>query len=508
MAKSWTIGCDSGCDLVVDRPVVSGTHCRLTQLDDGFLLEDLGSTNGTYVNGRRVTAPLRVSRSDTITLGQVEPMPWPAEATAEPTRVVRIGREPDNDVVVDLPTVSGHHARLVWEGAAGEAVLEDLGSSNGTSLGAPGQRITRTVVTATDTVYLGTHALALAPILARFGAAPAPSNVVPDAALEHATEPVTAAVVAEPAGAAAPSPEGSHPRTFGSDVRDELVRAWGPAWRPVVLLVQAVVVAVVIVGVLRPDPHALATREGWVEATRALAALLFWLGLAAVWFGMTTAVVSRFCPASTRARSVTSPAAPLMAEMIVLAVLCGVQCLVAWMVVAGGASLRGAGPETLALLLLAAAVGLALGLTVVVLLPRAPIVWLGLLLLLPLLFWLIGGEWKPLPAMAGWARTAASAAPSRWVFEGLLLVESASRPAPTDARPVDLAEPYFPAATLRMGLAADATALAATLLGLGMVATFIATDPKAEKPASTPTRPASSDAPRGPEAPGSGSLPD
>jgi hypothetical protein len=98
-------------------------------------------------------------------------MPWPAEVPPSrpaPSRFVRVRRVPDNDVVVKLPTVSGHHARLVWEGTAGEAVLEDFGSSNGTSLKAPGLPITCAVVTATDTIYLGTHALTLAPILPRF----------------------------------------------------------------------------------------------------------------------------------------------------------------------------------------------------------------------------------------------------------------------------------------------------------------------------------------------------
>ena len=47
MARSWTIGSGPDCDLVVDRPVVSGRHCRLTRVGDGYLLEDLGSTNGT-----------------------------------------------------------------------------------------------------------------------------------------------------------------------------------------------------------------------------------------------------------------------------------------------------------------------------------------------------------------------------------------------------------------------------------------------------------------------------
>ncbi len=45
---------------------------------------------------------------------------------------VTIGRKPDNDIVIDNPAVSGHHARIVKQGE--EYVLEDLNSTNGTFL--------------------------------------------------------------------------------------------------------------------------------------------------------------------------------------------------------------------------------------------------------------------------------------------------------------------------------------------------------------------------------------
>jgi hypothetical protein len=48
-----------------------------------------------------------------------------------------IGRAPDNNVVIDDPTVSNHHARLSWSGAA--LVVEDLSSANGTYV--DGQRV-------------------------------------------------------------------------------------------------------------------------------------------------------------------------------------------------------------------------------------------------------------------------------------------------------------------------------------------------------------------------------
>jgi ABC-type multidrug transport system ATPase subunit len=73
----WLIGSHPDCDLVVDDPHVSGRHCQLTQTAQGFQLVDLKSTNGTYVNGTRLIAPVLVRPTDQITLGYSAAMPWP-----------------------------------------------------------------------------------------------------------------------------------------------------------------------------------------------------------------------------------------------------------------------------------------------------------------------------------------------------------------------------------------------------------------------------------------------
>ncbi len=113
-------------------PRCRGRHCRLTEIADGYLLEDLGSSNGTYVNGARIAAATRVSASDVITLGMKVPMSWP-EATASPgARIVRIGRDADNDIVLDDPRVSSHHARLIVSGS--QTLIEDRFAVGGSSL--------------------------------------------------------------------------------------------------------------------------------------------------------------------------------------------------------------------------------------------------------------------------------------------------------------------------------------------------------------------------------------
>lgn len=63
------IGREDDCDIIIDDQGVSRNHCRLVRRDHGFEVEDGGSTNGTYVNYRRIErAPLR--DGDRIRLGQ------------------------------------------------------------------------------------------------------------------------------------------------------------------------------------------------------------------------------------------------------------------------------------------------------------------------------------------------------------------------------------------------------------------------------------------------------
>ena len=162
-----TIGRSRRCDLVIDSESVSRRHARLLPANGGFELADLGSRNGTLVNGRPVgDGPVRLDSGDTIAVGdeelryvagdstQVEPAPADGPP-GEPERRIElvegrlsIGRDPANDIELDDPNVSRFHAEVV--AAAGGVELRDLGSRNGTRLDgdlvdraelAPGARI-------------------------------------------------------------------------------------------------------------------------------------------------------------------------------------------------------------------------------------------------------------------------------------------------------------------------------------------------------------------------------
>ena len=67
-----TIGRATGADFILDAPLVSRVHCRLSALTDGALeVHDLESTNGTFVNGARVQNG-RLSPGDRLGIGRVE----------------------------------------------------------------------------------------------------------------------------------------------------------------------------------------------------------------------------------------------------------------------------------------------------------------------------------------------------------------------------------------------------------------------------------------------------
>lgn len=57
-------------DFVLDDPYASEFHLRFVAQENGLMLHDLGSTNGTYVNGRRISAPTQLRRGDTIQVGK------------------------------------------------------------------------------------------------------------------------------------------------------------------------------------------------------------------------------------------------------------------------------------------------------------------------------------------------------------------------------------------------------------------------------------------------------
>ncbi len=64
------IGRNPGNDIVVEEPFVSRKHCAVAKKGVGYFLEDLNSTNGTFLNGKRIEEAVRLRHNDTFFLGQ------------------------------------------------------------------------------------------------------------------------------------------------------------------------------------------------------------------------------------------------------------------------------------------------------------------------------------------------------------------------------------------------------------------------------------------------------
>jgi predicted component of type VI protein secretion system len=71
-----SIGRDLSNDIVISDADVSRKHARLVQQGESYLLEDLGSTNGTFVNGNRLTAPQTLQSGDIVKLGEAIEMTY------------------------------------------------------------------------------------------------------------------------------------------------------------------------------------------------------------------------------------------------------------------------------------------------------------------------------------------------------------------------------------------------------------------------------------------------
>lgn len=66
-----TIGRATRADFIIDATLVSRVHCRLTSTNDGRLqIEDLDSTNGTFVNGKKISRA-ELKAGDEIGIGRV-----------------------------------------------------------------------------------------------------------------------------------------------------------------------------------------------------------------------------------------------------------------------------------------------------------------------------------------------------------------------------------------------------------------------------------------------------
>jgi pSer/pThr/pTyr-binding forkhead associated (FHA) protein len=191
------IGRDTGCDLILDNAMISSHHARIQSHNGAAELEDLGSTNGTFVNGEKITLS-NLNSGDEIKIdpylfsvkGPAATSNKTASRSSFPTssdnqgsadgphqnrdqmpeallEVVKgmnqgqsfevwshqatIGRTDDNDIVLPLETVSSRHAKCVF--ADGAWTIQDQGSINGVFVN--NQKVTSQKLEFDDQITIG-----------------------------------------------------------------------------------------------------------------------------------------------------------------------------------------------------------------------------------------------------------------------------------------------------------------------------------------------------------------
>ena len=169
-----TIGRDPKIPISVPVEGVSRQHARIKWDGKSYWIEDLKSTNGTFLNGQAAVRE-RLKHLDVISLGKeldlvflvrstetpstrqgiVQAMLVPEAEGAAPVNIapgeITLGRSPTTNVVVDSGAVSKVHARI--ERTIDQLVLEDLGSANGTYVN--GARVMTAFLQDGDVLSLG-----------------------------------------------------------------------------------------------------------------------------------------------------------------------------------------------------------------------------------------------------------------------------------------------------------------------------------------------------------------
>jgi pSer/pThr/pTyr-binding forkhead associated (FHA) protein len=172
------LGQDTDNGIRVPFPGVSRHHAKLTYDGKSYWIEDVGSSNGTFLNGRRIVKRERLEHLDVLALGRKTELIF-ARRRTEGARVTRrgiknawleivdgleagtrreiprgaitIGRSSSNNVVADSQLVSKIHVRLDQSGV--QLLLIDLQSANGTFMN--GEKVESKVLADGDEFTLG-----------------------------------------------------------------------------------------------------------------------------------------------------------------------------------------------------------------------------------------------------------------------------------------------------------------------------------------------------------------
>jgi predicted component of type VI protein secretion system len=134
----FVAGREASCDVAIENIGVSRQHCRFVLEGDRFKVEDMGSANGTLLNGEKISGAAEIKDGDEVKIGKYrllfhraegEPPP-PAKAEAGSLADIIEGKAPDED----KPAPADDMMKTF------QMKAEDIREKVGAGVGAPGQR--------------------------------------------------------------------------------------------------------------------------------------------------------------------------------------------------------------------------------------------------------------------------------------------------------------------------------------------------------------------------------
>lgn len=172
----FTVGRDPNSNLVISNNKVSSRHIQLIYKNNQVFVTDLQSTNGTFINGHRISGEVALQQGDTLSLTKENIVSWQyGQAISSPQRAIgelvpegmsmspitlhvgmrlTLGRNGNNDIVINSPTVSGNHCVITVD-HGGNVEIVDNNSTNGTFIEQIGSRITRASLKSQQVLYIG-----------------------------------------------------------------------------------------------------------------------------------------------------------------------------------------------------------------------------------------------------------------------------------------------------------------------------------------------------------------
>ena len=100
--RATVIGRGATADLSLADPGVSRRHARISRGPDGWVVEDLGSANGTALNGRRIAPSSALRDGDVVSIAGVQ-VAFSERDGADTAPAVQYSEGPDPAVLISMP---------------------------------------------------------------------------------------------------------------------------------------------------------------------------------------------------------------------------------------------------------------------------------------------------------------------------------------------------------------------------------------------------------------------